>query len=370
MPKGLFAGNIIHGYKILEDFKVAGGMSKISFAQKAGKEYFIKEFLYPKYPTDDSPGSEKIKAQKRKACEEFENQQKNLNSRIATRVAEGGNFVMTIDFFRDGPLYYKVTERVDTSSISCRDVANLPLKELIILVRSVCNSIRILHDLKIVHGDLKPDNILLKKTAIGYSGKLIDFDNSYFEKCPPTDREEFVGTPDYYSPEADDYVKDEDEEISGETLTLKSDIFTLGIIICEYFTGEKPIVPEDCSRVCDCVKKRKEFRFAKSLPKQVELTIRKMLSLNPNDRPNIKEVFDSFPLDTSLLLTEDSSRKASTGLKGALIDLFKRGSKSRSKPTDIPHSTDLTGKRSIDTAPPKTSSRLRGDGLKIANKRS
>ena len=59
-------GEIIKGYKILEDFVVAGGMSKISFAEKEGKEYFIKEFLSPKYPLPESPGSEKVKAQRRK----------------------------------------------------------------------------------------------------------------------------------------------------------------------------------------------------------------------------------------------------------------------------------------------------------------
>ena len=45
----MLKGENIHGYHILEDFKVAGGMSKISFADKEGKIYFIKEFLAPKY---------------------------------------------------------------------------------------------------------------------------------------------------------------------------------------------------------------------------------------------------------------------------------------------------------------------------------
>lgn len=43
----MLKGENIKGYRILEDFKVAGGMSKISFAEKDGKTYFIKEFLAP-----------------------------------------------------------------------------------------------------------------------------------------------------------------------------------------------------------------------------------------------------------------------------------------------------------------------------------
>ena len=68
----MLKGEVINGYTILKDFVVAGGMSKVSFAEKGGKEYFIKEFLTPKYPLPDSPGSEKMKAQSRIACEAFE----------------------------------------------------------------------------------------------------------------------------------------------------------------------------------------------------------------------------------------------------------------------------------------------------------
>ena len=64
----MLKGEVINGYRILKDFVVAGGMSKVTFAEKGGKEYFIKEFLSPKYPLPDSPGSEKIKAQTRRAC--------------------------------------------------------------------------------------------------------------------------------------------------------------------------------------------------------------------------------------------------------------------------------------------------------------
>ena len=46
---------------------------------------------------------------------------------------------------------------------------------------------------------------------------------------------------------------DEDEEIEGSTLTCKSDIFTLGIIFSEYFTGEKPILPSEYKTTWTCV---------------------------------------------------------------------------------------------------------------------
>ena len=52
------AGDVINGYRILEDFRVVGaGLSKWTFAAKDGREYFIKEFLSPTYPDEHAPGS-------------------------------------------------------------------------------------------------------------------------------------------------------------------------------------------------------------------------------------------------------------------------------------------------------------------------
>ena len=107
-------GDVINGYKILEDFRTAGGMSKVSFAERDGKEYFIKEFLYPKYPTSASPGSERIKEQKRKACDAFEEHHKKINSLIKSKCSGlGGNLIYALDFFRDKYSYYKVNEKID-----------------------------------------------------------------------------------------------------------------------------------------------------------------------------------------------------------------------------------------------------------------
>ena len=308
-------GNTIHGYRILKDFVVAGGMSKVTFAEKEGNEYFIKEFLSPKYPMPDSPGSERVKEQRRKACEAFEKHHRELNEKIKTKVSLGGNLVFAVDFFRSGTSYYKVTEKIDTTSMSCVEISKLPFDKLKILALTVCNSVKILHSLNIVHGDLKPDNILIKKTSLGYSGKLIDFDDSYFSGNPPTDRESLVGTPEYYSPEQAAYIMDEDEEISGSTLTLKSDIFTLGIILCEYFTGMKPILPTDHSSTWSCIDDGKMFSFRKSISVDVVSLIRRMISRDPQKRPTIQEVFELIKTAKEVPITDGKSSLRGKGLE-------------------------------------------------------
>ena len=313
-------GDIISGSRILEDFKVAGGMSKISFAERGGKEYFVKEFLSPKYPTPDSPGSERIKAQKRKACEDFEAHHRKINQLIGERVGSGGNLVYAVSFFRDGPSYYKINEKIDTTGLSVEQISKLPLENILIIAKSVCSSLNILHELNIVHGDLKPDNILIKQTGEKiYTGKLIDFDNSYFSENPPKDRESIVGTPEYYSPELAAYImSDDDDDVDSSSMTLASDIFTFGIILTEYFTGSKPIFAEGIP-TWNAVNKGLEVSFSKKLPDGIETLLKKMLSKNPSDRPNIKSIQHLFlrgvKVDTPATTPSGSSKLRGPGLK-------------------------------------------------------
>lgn len=368
----MLKGENIKGYKILEDFKVAGGMSKISFAEKDGKTYFIKEFLAPKYPTSDSPGSERIKEQKRKACDEFEKHHRDLNNAIGKCCAgTGGNLIYAIDFFRDGTSYYKVTEKIDISSFPCESISCLPLEKILLIAKSAVHSIRILHGLKIVHGDLKPDNLPIKEAARGYVVKLIDFDDSYFEGNPPPDRENLVGTPEYYSPEQAAYIMDEDEEIEGATLTCKSDIFTLGIIFSEYFSGEKPILPPDYKNTWTCVNNGGDISFKKKLHPQIDGLIRKMLSLNPNDRPNINEVFNVLKnikpdeiTPSSKRMSSDEPKKPSLRFGPGFKPLSSKGVSPATRSTTL--TSEGTSKEDMEYKP--THSGLRGSGLKIADK--
>lgn len=315
-------GDIIQGYRILEDFRVAGGMSKVTFAERGGKEYFIKEFLSPKYPTPDSPGSEKIKAQKRKACDSFENHHRRINDLIATKVSLGGNLVYAVSFFRNGASYYKVNEKIDTTSLSLKEISSLSSEQIITIARSVCHSVGILHDIRIVHGDLKPDNILIKETSRdNFSGKLIDFDDSYFSKEPPADRENIVGTPEYYSPELAAYIMDEDDEVKRNTLTLASDIFTLGIIFCEYFTGEKPITGTSLP-TWSAIVKGNPISFSKPIKPEIEALLRSMLSLRAEDRPTVKKVQNKLREIKEGRKTESSKTgtdKVRIGLRGKLV---------------------------------------------------
>jgi serine/threonine protein kinase len=281
------AGDVLNGYTILEDFKVVGaGLSKWTFAERGGREYFIKEFLSPTYPDDGAPGSEKIKAKKRARCAAFEAHHRGVQRALAPLSAYGGNLIVTLDFFRWGAKYYKVTEKVDAEGLSSADIAALGLRAQLVLMKTVAHSLKILHDLKIVHGDLKPSNVLIKRTELGYTTKLIDFDNAYIAGRPPPP-DEIVGTINYYSPELLGYIQE--AGVAPGQLGVASDIFALGLIYAEYLTGGPP--PFDVARYQEpavAVRNREALRIPRGeIPVQLADMIDAMLAPEPVQRPTI-----------------------------------------------------------------------------------
>lgn len=301
-------GEVIGEYTILQDFIVAGGMSKISFAKKGGAEFFIKEFLAPKYPIEGAPGSPESIARKQMRCNDFEAHHKKLNDSIGKKCAFGGNLVYAVDFFRANTSYYKVTEKIDIASLTTKNISKLPLEKILIILRTVTHSLKILHDLKIVHGDLKPDNILIKQTKTGgYTTKLIDFDNSYFSGEPPENKEEVVGTPEYYSPELAFYIKDGETEEDRKALTIQSDIFALGVIFTEYLTGEKPNFRNKYNYTWEAVNGGDDLIIKGGKTKKLKELVISMLQGDKDIRPSISDVFNtlkSSDITAELILEE------------------------------------------------------------------
>lgn len=286
-------GEIINGYEILQDFTTKGsGLSKWTFARKDGIEYFIKEFLSPTYPVNGSPGSEKTKELKKKKCQEFENYHKRLQDALEDKCSSGGNLVITKEFFRFKSKYYKVTVKIDVTSLSVEDVTKISQENKLLILKTVSHSLRVLHSANIVHGDLKPDNILIKKTETGnFTTKLIDFDNSYFNGEPPA-QTEVVGDMVYYSPELGDYLKDECTK--PELLTVKSDIFSLGLIFHQYFTGALPEFDVDkFNYAYVAVNNGEKLKFHDGLSEKMCSLLDIMLAKDTADRPSINTVFNS-----------------------------------------------------------------------------
>lgn len=292
---------LIRDYRILRNGSGAGGgMCTWSFAEKNGKEYFIKEFLSPIYPTNDAPGSEKSKTIKREECNRFEKEQKAIINALKDKCSFGGNLIIAVDFFRHDTHYYKITEKIDVASLSIKEISELQLKKRVLILLTVSFSVKILHSSNIVHGDLKPDNILIKvkndklrKEDHTYLAKLIDFDNSYFSEHPPANEDGVVGSIEYYSPELLEYVKQGDEANPKE-LTIQSDIFALGLIFSKYLTNSFPLFDKTKHKYASEVALSKcTIEVEKDiLPLELVILVNKMLSKSKNDRPTIGKIHE------------------------------------------------------------------------------
>jgi eukaryotic-like serine/threonine-protein kinase len=346
-------GDVLNGYRLLEDFRVVGaGLSEWSFAERGGRVYFIKRFLSPTYPEADAPGSERIKAKKRARCAAFEAHHRGIQAAMAPLTTYGGNLIATLDFFRIGAKYYKVTEKVDVAGLQTRDVAALDFAAQLVLLKTVAHSLKILHDLRIVHSDLKPSNVLVKRTELGYTTKLIDFDSSYIVGNPPPP-EEIVGTMNYYSPELVRYIQG--SAAPGELIEA-SDIFALGLIYAEYLTGAMPPFDPAHHEPAIAVLYGQPLKLGPSrAPTPVIDLVEQMLLPNPAARPSVAQVH-------STLMSLRGGAAPSTVARAPVPirpPLVPRDSATTAATTSSP----TAGPRRVSGGTP---SLLRGKGVRIA----
>ncbi len=277
----------INGYSIIGELKSNNsGYSKWGFAIKDGIEVFIKEFLSPIYPLDATVLSREQILRKREICEQFALEKRTFYNEL--NKCSTGNIVTVADFFRSGSKYYMVTEKVDAAAISPIEISKLSTDQIILIIKIIVHCMESLHCHGIVHGDIKPDNILFKRTKKGvFTAKLIDFDSSFLETHPPKGDEEFQGDMVYLAPESFMFIAEE-----GGVLTHKIDIFALGVLFHQYFSGELPGFDKtQYDYVFEAVLDGRELIMHPALPETFKSLIRKMLDREPENRPDINEIF-------------------------------------------------------------------------------
>jgi len=118
------------------------------------------------------------------------------------------------------------------------------------IISGICQGLNYLHENRIVHLDLKPENVLLDDNMVP---KIIDFGLSRCFEEKQTSKSitsKLCGTVGYIAPEL----------YSGNKITMKSDIFSLGIIIIEILTGQKgyPVVEDVLASWCDRLRKQSD----------------------------------------------------------------------------------------------------------------
>lgn len=139
------------------------------------------------------------------------------------------NIVTIYDVGEEEDLAYVAMELLDGSDLTpyVKKEKLLPAKTLLKIIGSVAEGLAFAHEKGIVHRDIKPANIMLLKDG---TVKIADFGIARITTSSATQTGTVLGTPSYMSP----------EQVAGQKVDGRSDLFSLGASMYELLCGQKP----------------------------------------------------------------------------------------------------------------------------------
>jgi serine/threonine-protein kinase len=209
--------------------------------------------------------------------------------------------------FVDGPPLTSVIEQQGA----------LPPKRAADIVRQTADALAVAHDMGIVHRDLKPDNIMVARTRDG--GDLVKVVDFGIAKAAGNEAQKVtktglvVGTPEYMSP----------EQLSGDKLDGRSDIYSLGLVAFNMLTGMLPF-PADSQqesmimRLTDRPKTLGEMKPDRSWPADVQAVMDRALERDVTARYQNATDFGMALYNAIQRMPETAAAEAGTALMGAV----------------------------------------------------
>ena len=188
------------------------------------------------------------------------------------------NIIHVYDFHRERGALFIVMEYVQ--GIDLYDLlekcGRLPYDVAAIIGMQVGRALDYVHYRSIVHRDIKPANVMLSRSG---GVKVMDFgiarDQSYGGDL--TEAGTGIGTPAYMSP----------EQVLGDKLDARSDIFSLGVVLYQMVTGKKPFVEDEKRSAMHKIRLEKHISVRKlnpDIPRELERIIDRCLEKQPRDR--------------------------------------------------------------------------------------
>src|SRR5438067_339960 len=253
------------------------------------------------------------------------------------------NIVQVYDFGEEGDIAYLVMEFIKGKELKTFFDANerFDLKEAVRVMCELCDALDFAHNAGIIHRDIKPANVMIDAQA---RTKLTDFRVARVQDSDKTSVERtqagtMVGTPAYMSP----------EQITGANIDKRTDVFSAGIILYQFLTGEKPFTGSGAWTIAKKII-QEEPPLPSSLNNAItplfDAVVNKALAKNPEQRFQsardlavaLKRALEGKPID------DDSDRTVLGGLTGL-------GEVAPSRPAPV-----------VARAPAQDSSRTQGSG--------
>jgi serine/threonine-protein kinase len=147
------------------------------------------------------------------------------------------NIVTIYDAGEDQGLFYIAMEYIEGQTLAevLQQHRVLPVDQVIAITRNICSGLDFAHAKGIVHRDIKPANIMITPEG---TAKIMDFGIAKVSGSL-TSTGQVLGTPNYMSP----------EQVKGRQLDGRSDLFSLGVMLYEMLTGEKPFIGQGVTTI-------------------------------------------------------------------------------------------------------------------------
>ena len=185
--------------------------------------------------------------------------------------------IVTIhDVGDDGDLTYMAMEYLEGEDLDkfTNKENLLPFRRVLDIVAKIADALDFAHKADVIHRDIKPANVMLLKNGLV---KVTDFGIAKAISSSRTKTGVILGTPNYMSP----------EQIMGQKIDSKSDIFSLGVLFYQLITGELPFHGENLSGLLyqiTQVKHPSPRNYNPKIPKVCEQILDKALDKDPARR--------------------------------------------------------------------------------------
>ncbi|MCD8846095.1 Stk1 family PASTA domain-containing Ser/Thr kinase [Mammaliicoccus sciuri] len=206
-------GRIIAGRYEFVKYLGGGGMSNVYLAKDKilNRDVAVKVINIPPY-------------EKEKAVVRFEREVQN------TTILSHSNVVNVLDVEEDDNCYYLVMEYIEGPTLKeylCKE-GKLSADEAVEMTLQILKGIAHAHHHRIIHRDIKPQNILMTKNG---TLKILDFGIARaLSETALTETNHVMGSVQYLSP----------EQAKGQSTDESSDIYSIGIVLYELLTGHPP----------------------------------------------------------------------------------------------------------------------------------
>jgi tRNA A-37 threonylcarbamoyl transferase component Bud32 len=156
-----------------------------------------------------------------------------------------------------------------------RNKGRLSIKWAVHIALDIASALQQAHKIHVVHRDIKPSNVIVDRQ--GGIAKLTDFGVAKVPWASLTMEGNAMGSPGYMSP----------EQIEGQSLDERSDIFSLGVVLYEMLTGRHPFVRETVAATAFATMSGKfppAGALVSGIPQQLDLFLSQCLAVNPEKR--------------------------------------------------------------------------------------